>query len=188
MGDGSGDLQRVWHEFVGAKLLAELSPTEPLTVFDVGAGRGLSKPRLAQGRHKVTTQDINRACMNDVDVIAELADFLRMPGPGLQDVVTSFDVIEHTVSPSVFIDNLLYLARKLAFFTTPNHALYPQPWHYTADGIRSLVEPALKALPVTARWFCRYKAGEIDKIEELPLERFLHDDPHAYAFGVGLYL
>jgi 2-polyprenyl-3-methyl-5-hydroxy-6-metoxy-1,4-benzoquinol methylase len=180
MGDGRGDLQRVWHEFVGARLL----PAAPIDVLDVGAGLGVSKARLAQGRHRVTTHDVNRANMANVDVIADLGA-LAMSRVSRYDAVTAFDVIEHAPAPPLFLAHLAVLARRLVFFSTPNHAAYPHPWHFTAGEVQALAQ----AIPhAEIRYFRRDKTGEHDEVTEVSGEAFVVDEPRAYAFGVAIYV
>lgn len=173
MGDGRADSQRVWHEYVG-KLVADK------TILDVGAGIGLSKPRLENGgSNRVTTQDIDRSLMLSVDMVCNLHNMVM----GIQkwDVVVAFDVIEHAPMPDTFLRQLVYLAREHVLFTTPSHKLYPHPWHFTAE----VVEAMAKRVSQQPRWFARYKQGERDEIMELAEGTFL-TDPSIYAFGVML--
>ncbi len=181
MGDGRADLQRVWQEFVGATLL----PAEPsLDVLDVGAGHGASRTRIANGRHHVTTHDINRANMAKVDVIADMQTLAAECGDRY-DAVTAFDVIEHAPHALTFLVQLVSIARRLVFFSTPNHTVYPHPWHYTAEEVQHLA----KLIPHEAiRFFRRDKEGERDEISEVSGEAFVEDKPNAYAFGVAIYL
>lgn len=168
MGDGSGDTQRVWHEHVGRMF-------EGVTILDAGAGHGRSKSRLANGRNAVTTQDINRALLDNVDIVVELGDM-----KGQWDVVTAFDVVEHAVYPNRFLRQIRSLARCGVFVTTPNAWLYPRRWHYYPEGFRDLICAWSTG---SERWYLRYHHGEEDYVEEVSLERFLATKD-AYALGV----
>lgn len=165
MGDGSGDLQRVWHEYVG-KMFSGIS------ILDVGAGRGLSKSRLANGVNNVTTQDINRAMMSNVDVIAELSSLSN-----IWDLVTAFDVIEHATRPVDFLKQMRAVARQGIFVTTPNRLVYDHPWHFTAKDFAALTEH------MPAYYYLRFKAGDSDRIEEVTRTAFLNT-PDAHSLGL----
>ena len=173
MGDGSGDSQRVWHEFVGKMF-------DNVSILDVGAGIGRSKDRLSRGGiNRVTTQDINRALMLDVDMITNLNNIHDK-----WDVVTSFDVIEHDPSPSLFLYEMLYRATQGVFFSTPNHFLYPAPWHFKPTELCSLVAER-EADHDHARWFLRHRVADSDVVAEVSKEKFLNNQD-AYALGVYL--
>ena len=172
MGDGRGDFQRAWHEHAGRMFSRK-------TILDVGAAIGLSRERLANGgQNVVTTQDIGRSLMLSVDVICEIGKMR-----GAWDVVTAFDVVEHAPDAAAFLADLVRLALEGVLLTTPNHALYPHPWHFTAAEVEGL---AVACLPTVAlRWFARYHEGERDEIVEVPRETF-HEDATIYAFGIYL--
>jgi hypothetical protein len=129
MGDGSGDLQKTWHEFAGSLFSNK-------TILDVGAGVGRSKERLSVNGNEVTTQDINRAMMTKVDFISYPEDI----NYNSYDIVTAFDVVEHTVSPAEFINTIWNISREGIFVTTPNVEYSPGPWHYDELGFIKLVE------------------------------------------------
>lgn len=169
MGDGSGDSQAPWQEFFGLHYAGQ-------SILDVGAGRGLSKDRLAAGGNRVTTIEIERSRMLDVDRIADVRDVT-----GKWDVVTAFDVIEHVPDARAFLDRLIDRARRYVVITTPSYRLYPQPWHF------SPAEVAAWAADHKACWFARYKAGDIDRIEEIDQARHL-SDPAIYAHGLELHV
>lgn len=166
MGDGRGDLQRVWHEYVGKMF-------EGVTILDVGAGIGLSKARLSnRGKNTVTTQDIDRSKMLEVDCIAYLKDI-----DGQWDIVTAFDVIEHAPESAVFVDEMVARARKAIFLSTPNRHLYNGPWHFYPH------ELTFKSFE--CRYLLRYREGDNDSIEEVNHDQFI-ESKSAYALGVLL--
>lgn len=167
MGDGRGDFQKVWHEFVGDCFHNK-------TILDVGAGIGLSKARLAKGHNEVTTQDVERSLLGKVDLIEEIR-FVE----GLWDIVTAFDVIEHVPNAPRFLVELERLAAEGVFFTTPAYRMYPHPWHFTPDTLESFAYHVGASL----RFFARYKCGDQDTIEEITRQRFF-DDPNIYAHGI----
>lgn len=183
MGDGSGDLQRIWHEYVADQILPHVAgrDAKALTILDAGAGVGRSKERLSRGVHRVTTQEINRAYMTQVDLICDLSELTRERKEF--DVVTAFDVMEHAVRPFNFIGHLEQLATKLVFFSTPNRASYPGPWHFTGAQLSS----HLQGIGARLTWHCRYQRDGKDWIEEVPIDRFIVDKPQAHSFGVGIW-
>jgi len=129
MGDGSGDLQRVWHEFAGTLFSNK-------EILDVGAGVGRSKERLSINGNTVVTLDTNRAYMTKVDHICYPEDMISKSF----DIVTAFDVVEHTVNPERFVKTIWNIAREGIFVTTPNVAFSPGPWHYTEYEFIKLIE------------------------------------------------
>jgi hypothetical protein len=163
MGDGSGDLQKTWHEFVASLFSNE-------TIIDIGAGLGKSKERLGKNNNKVTTQEINRAMMNKVDIICEIREIMR----NVYDVVTSFDVVEHTIDPSLFIRTIDYIAKKAIFVTTPNVEYSPGPWHFTEEGFLELIKNNIEKYEII-KYYYRYKFSNgkdiiIDeKIDKVPM-------------------
>lgn len=167
MGDGSGDLQRVWHEFA-AELYAAWRPGT--TLLDLGAGVGRSKDRLSVAGLRVTTHDIERSRMLCVDMIAD-PERIR----GTWDVVTAFDVVEHATDPQRFLAAAWRLARWELFFTTPNVVASPAPWHWTLDELREMVR-IYDRDPVI---YCRRKDAEHEWIEP-------GATPDAVAFGLRL--
>lgn len=103
---GREDCQEGWH-----KLAALLIPP-PMTILDVGAGLGLSKERL--GRDRTATLDpAPLACVDFSEPVSEV-------GTESFDAVTCFDVIEHVVEDVDFLSELMRVARKNVFITTPN--------------------------------------------------------------------
>lgn len=177
MGDGSGDLQRVWHEYAGQMF-------NGVKILDVGAGYGRSKGRLSNsGTNTVVTQDINRALMTTVDLICDVRhiDFQEHKF----DVITFFDVIEHVPDPSSFLAFTLSKATKGVVFSTPNFLLYPTPWHFTSEQLVRLVESTEGCDTAACRWFVRHRAGDLDSVSEVSRQIFL-ESADAYAFGVYL--
>ena len=169
MGDGSGDLQRVWHEFAGGLF-------DGKTILDVGCGRAaLSRERLARGgRNVVTLQDIDRAIMLVADLICDVKDL-----PGKWDIVTAFDVVEHVPDAAKFLKEIGRHAKDGIFFTTPAKLLYSQPWHFTPEEILDL---AGEAKPKGRRLFARWKSGDSDVVREVDERQFV-TDPTIYAHG-----
>lgn len=145
------DLQKVWHKFVG-KMFSNIS------ILDVGAGQGFSKDRLSKNNNCVTTQDINRNLMNNVDVICELGDVA-----GDWDLITAFDVIEHAPSPLKFLYDLKQLSSKMIFVTTPNGRVYTNPWHYNVEEMITFIN---KIFPhQSLNIYGRYKGADYDYVK-----------------------
>lgn len=105
--EGREDCQRGWHEFVQATK----EPDD--TVLDVGAGLGKSKGRITN----CTTQDI--APKLAVDIVRPVSEIESKS----YDIVTAFDVIEHVLHDVDFLKDLLGIARKWVFITTPNEII-----------------------------------------------------------------
>lgn len=169
MGDGSGDSQKIWHEFVGSMFSGK-------TILDVGAGLGLSKERLSNGgRNEVTTQDTNRARMAVVDYIAYIDDLF-----GMWDVVTAFDVVEHTVYPQYFLGALYGLAKETMFITSPNKYVVPRPWHWKPTELVGMVKTIVGDSPISV--FGRFKTPCEDYI--ILLKDW--DSPNQQAFQIGV--
>lgn len=168
MGDGRGDFQRVWHEHAGRIF-------DDKSILDVGSAIGSCKPRLAHGgRNRVTTQDIERSMMLNVDMVRDVRDI-----EGKWDIVTTFDVVEHAPDARAFLRELRRLAREGVLFTTPAKLLYCQPWHFTPAEIEELAGE----VGTIDRWMARYREGERDEILEVSAEVF-REDPTIYAHGV----
>lgn len=138
------DLQWVWHEFVGGIYSNS-------TILDVGSGLGKSKERLLKNGNTVTTQEINRNLMNNVDMIIELRKIKEV-----YDVVTAFDVIEHTPDPIEFLSDICLLSRFSIFFTTPNKLVFPTNWHYTFEELMGFIY-TLKARIKQVTLYARFK-------------------------------
>jgi len=176
MGDGSGDLQKIWHVYVGKHIVSG-------SVLDVGAGLGKSKGRLLIGADEVVTQDIDRARMLDVDVICPLEEITE-----IFDYVTAFDVIEHVPHPVSFLTHMWKRSRKGIFVTTPNAVVYPHPWHFTpakfALLLSGFVRDRQEAERVVFAYFCRCKTEQEDIIIESTWSDFLRADSPIVGLGV----
>lgn len=164
MGDGRGDFQRVWHEYVGSYFSDK-------SILDVGAGYGYSRARLAVRSNRITLQDIDRSLMEVCDLIANVSDIR-----GCWDIVTAFDVIEHAVSREQLVSEMIRLSREGCFITTPSKKLYPRPWHLSPEELVGLV-------PSVAAYFVRHKEGSLDDVLEVSEDRFMNDAT-AYAYGI----
>ena len=104
---GREDCQEGWHRFFYDKFQSE---GWWCSVLDVGAGMGFSKFRI----NNCYTQDPWPS--TDVDFHCALDEFPT----GSFDCVTAFDVIEHVVEDLDFLAQLLRIARRYVFVTTPN--------------------------------------------------------------------
>jgi len=104
---GRGDCQAGWH-----RLAASLF--RGLEVLDVGAGLGMSRKRFRGQAKRLVSQDPAPGLPVDLHEPVE-----RLPGKSF-DVVVSFDVIEHVEDDHHFAGELLRIARRAAFLTTPN--------------------------------------------------------------------
>ena len=174
MGDGSGDLQAVWHTFVGNKVIGSSA------IIDVGAGIGLSKQRLMEGNNFVITQDINTDRRGVVDLVAPLERI------GMKyNFATSFDVIEHTVDPELFVVLMWKVARKGIFLTTPNYHKVPKEWHYKPEEFMKIIDKAeasIKRYNYRRRYFARFKGSDYDYCAEVDYKMFSSKEP--YALGI----
>jgi len=165
MGDGTLDLQEVWHRFAGGLFHGQ-------TILDVGAGIGRSKDRLSINGNIVTTQDTERSFIEKVDLIIDTDKI-----SGTWSVVTAFDVIEHSSSPDRFLKTLWRLAERAVFFTTPNAAKSPAPWHWHLDQLIKMCEPYIT--PIVS---ARIKTADAEWIE------LLSDDNRNAARAFGFLL
>ena len=106
-GAGRYDCQRGWHHYFGRYFQNQ-------KILDVGAGTGLSKPRLAVGNNHVELQDLAPSMPVDWD-----CDVTQIPSQSF-DVVTSFDVMEHVPETLSFLRELVRIAKSAIVLTTPN--------------------------------------------------------------------
>lgn len=153
------DLQSVWHLFFAQFIVNK-------TILDVGAGQGLSKARFEANGNKVTTQDINRALMDCVDIVGEIYYIFDR-----YDVVTAFDVIEHIWSkPESFILRMSRIARESIILTTPNWHSYPRNWHYKPNEFLGFFNYMNFA---RLKLFKRFKGPNSDYVKEVLKDQFL---------------
>lgn len=124
------DWQAGWHEHVGQSLSGK-------TVLDVGAGNGLSKPRLEANGNCITTQE--PAHLAGVDTHDDVYSFSH----DSFDVVTAFDVIEHVQEDWPFLNQLLGISRESVILTTPN---YRVSGARNASHVREYTPPQLLAM------------------------------------------
>jgi Methyltransferase domain/Glycosyl transferase family 2 len=104
---GRGDCQSGWH-----RLAAQLFRGQE--VLDVGAGLGEVRKRFRGQAKRFVTQDPAPGLAVDFhEPVAHLPE-------KAYDAVTCFDVLEHVEDDHGFIRDLLRLARRAVFFTTPN--------------------------------------------------------------------
>lgn len=168
MNNNPADLQKSWHDYFG-------NLVNNSTILDVGSGQGSSKERLEVGNNIVTTSDINRAFMNNVDFITDTRDLECLSGTW--DYVTAFDVIEHVCfSPVRFLMNLRAVCTKAFFVTTPNGLIHTNPWHYVPEQFVDMIINC-----EGRRWFARHKGFDFDKVEEVKVEELLRGE--CYAMG-----
>lgn len=169
---GREDCQEGWH-----RLFASLISGEPgATVLDVGAGLGSSKGRIPN----VTTQDPADVC--EADSVFPVSMF----GTGVFDYVTAFDVIEHVVDDVDFLRDLVRVARRGVFVTTPNLNVSKAAngchcREYTPDELCNLTKTV--ALE-TIRWWAGDGKGFAAREVGLP-EFLAHAEPH-HAFLISL--
>ena len=168
---GPADLQKVWHGFFGQFLSNK-------DILDIGSGRGLIKKRMGV-KNNVITHDVNRALMNQVDIIAPV-DLIQ----GLWDIVSAYDVIEHVCySPQKFMKEIYELADEALIITTPNHKQIPRDWHYTADEFLEIIQTVRYH---QIKYFHRYKSSEEDYIKEVNIDVFKNKS--SYALGIMGYV
>jgi len=166
------DCQKVWHEWAGNFFKGK-------TILDIGAGNGLSKERMQKNGNKVTTHDINRAMMDNVDIICNLEDI-----PEGYDIVTAFDVIEHVAKVDSFLYDCFGLWEEGLFFTTPNKFVINRNWHYEPHEFCSLL---LESLGIGRRYtfFGRFNDPGNDRIMELEEKEFMNNKE---MYGMGIYV
>lgn len=169
--DAPADLQATWHHHVANMLFNK-------SILDVGAGRGKSKERLSINENRVTTMDVNRNLMQEVDYVKPIQLFVESS----YDVVTAFDVIEHIPDDEVenWILNLRRVAERNVFVTTPNSHRYPHPWHFTPEQFFHLFNRQLWA---DVKFFLRFKIGETDEVRQVFDHQFLQDET-SHAMGL----
>lgn len=167
----SADLQVIWHNYV-ANLYSKSS------ILDIGSGLGQSKKRLSINKNEVITLDTNRMLMDNVDLIEDISNL----NENSYDHVTAFDVIEHAIDTTKFIDNVFRITKQTCFITTPNNYTHPRNWHFTPRQFLCF----FKYFKFTnLRFFVRQKGAEFDIIEELDEKDFLIKD--SYALGIMGY-
>jgi hypothetical protein len=170
MGDGSGDLQIPWQVYFGKFFYA-------VSILDVGAGIGKSKPRLQYNLNAVVTQDINPIREGLVDTIKPIEEITTE-----FDYVVSFDVIEHVENWESFLKEKKRLAIKGSLDTTPNWHMYPTTWHFTAVQFYDMYYTIFND-DYEYRYFFRIRGNGLDYIEETSKSIFL-DDKTTSAYGL----
>lgn len=116
---GRGTGQTGWYAFA-AKFL------DGLTTLDVGAGTGRDAALLAAAASRVDRQDIDPQLEAAGVIVKPLSEF----ADNSYDVVTCIDVIEHVENDQAFLANLLRIARRKAFITTPLWSYGRAFWPY----------------------------------------------------------
>lgn len=177
MGDGSGDLQSVWHIYVGQTIISNS------TIIDIGAGIGKSKDRLRAGNNFVITQDINIARTKLVDLICDAEDI----GTSTYDYVTAFDVIEHTNDADKFLYNCHRIAKSGIFITTPNRYKCPAAWHWYPTEFYSMIEKSKQdSAEFSNKYYLRIVGNEQNYIINVSKAEFLSNKT-ALACGIFVY-
>jgi hypothetical protein len=119
---GREPCQLGWYEFVGSYIATETATdlNRP-SILDVGTGVSYEGLRLL--RDKASTNyvggiDVDKRLtgLHDSVVVRDISEM----GDLSVDFVTCFDVIEHVVDDLTFLRNLLRVARRGVFVTTPN--------------------------------------------------------------------
>lgn len=110
---GRAPCQMGWYEWAGAL-------SKGLTVLDVGAGMGDGLRAMRQaGAARATGWDADPR-LAGVDPEMLTGGSLRRFAAGSFDVVTCMDVIEHVVADRVLLADMLRIARRVVYVTTPN--------------------------------------------------------------------
>jgi SAM-dependent methyltransferase len=115
-----------------------------MTVLDVGCGIGDGMVALACHAASVAGIDLDdRLRRPDIDI--QVKNITDIPDESV-DAVVCIDVIEHVEHDSAFVAQLVRVARKLVFISTPNYAVSLNEWpyhfrEYTPRQLGSLLEP-----------------------------------------------
>ena len=130
-----GNAQRYWYELVRDM------PLERGTALDVGAGNGYGVRILEAGGWQAAGVDLAPS----VPLKAPVAkgDIASYRGGGV-DLVTAMDVIEHVEDDAAFLAELLRVAGRWVFISTPNydHSKLVNPFHareYTWGELQALL-------------------------------------------------
>jgi len=170
---GPPDLQIPWHRFFGQYF-------ENKSILDIGSGRGNSKTRLEINGNYVLTHDVNRALMNQVDIVCMTSRLM-----GVWDIVTAFDVIEHVCyNAENFVQELFSLSCEAVLISTPNKNECDKDWHYFPEEFMDIIDRA--ASFTNKFYFQRFKHHDVDEVREVSRKEFITNS--SYALGILGYV
>ena len=148
---GRGPGQLAWYKFIAHRFAGH-------SVIDIGCGIGAGIDVLANYGCICTGQDLDpRLARHDITI----GDTCTIPS-GSHDYVTCIDVIEHVENDNEFLTDLLRIARRGIFMTTPLSIISRPRWPYH---VREYTFPAFVTLTQN-RGNCAYFKGT-SSVEEV---------------------
>jgi len=127
--------QEAWYAFIAPRFSQR-------AVLDVGCGLGVGLEILRSGGARATGQDLDPRLQQDGVIISPI----HLIPTNAYECVTCIDVIEHVEQDNEFVGELVRIASKSVFITTPLSILSRPLWpfhvrEYTFPQFRELVEP-----------------------------------------------
>lgn len=135
---GRKPLQMGWYRLAAKHLVGD-------SVLDVGAGMGDGLRVLAAEAPSALGIDLDERLRQSSDVEIEVRDLASIPDDAF-DTVVCIDVIEHVEGDREFVDELMRVARRRVFVSTPNYAMSLNEWpyhvrEYTPRQLHGLLSP-----------------------------------------------
>ena len=119
---GRGPMQMGWYRLAATKIVGD-------SVLDVGAGMGEGLRVLAAHTPRALGIEVDDRLRRADDVEIEIRDLASMPDDSF-DTVVCVDVIEHVESDRAFVEQLMRVARRRVFVSTPNYAMSLNEWPF----------------------------------------------------------
>jgi SAM-dependent methyltransferase len=135
---GRAPLQMGWYRLAAAQIVGN-------SVLDVGAGMGEGLRVLAAHAPQALGIEVDERLRRSDDIEIEIRDLASMPDDSF-DTVVCIDVIEHVESDAAFVEQLMRVARRRVFVSTPNYALGLNEWpfhvrEYTPRQLHRMLAP-----------------------------------------------
>jgi SAM-dependent methyltransferase len=153
-------------------------------VLDVGCGSGEGLKILAGTARKAVGIDLDeRLKRNDLDI--QIKDLREIPDKSF-DAVVCIDVIEHVEDDEALVRQLIRVARKYVFVSTPNFAVNLNLWPYHVREYTPREFDRLFAQFGDIRFFGGSPSGDVVKeIKAKPVYYLIND---LYCFRITIWM
>lgn len=134
---GRAPTQMGWYGLAASMIVGD-------SVLDVGAGMAEGLKVLAANAPRAVGIEVDDRLRRTDDVTVEIRDLASLRDASF-DTVVCIDVIEHVEDDRTFVEQLMRVARRRVFVSTPNYAMSFNTWpfhvrEYTPGQLHRLLE------------------------------------------------